>query len=86
MCARKLVGRMSAVLIVALAALISESCSKVSLEDSRESNISEAPTVAVAKAKLEDMSRALVLTAEFKPFQEIDVMAKVAGYVKEDQR
>jgi RND family efflux transporter MFP subunit len=28
------------------------------------------------------MSRGLVLTAEFKPFQEIDVMAKVAGYVK----
>jgi len=24
-----------------------------------------------------------VLTAEFKPFQEIDVMAKVAGYIKE---
>jgi RND family efflux transporter MFP subunit len=28
------------------------------------------------------MSRGVVLTAEFKPFQEIDVMAKVAGYVK----
>ena len=41
-----------------------------------------APTVAVAKAKTEDMSRGVVITAEFKPFQEIDVMAKVAGYVK----
>lgn len=39
-------------------------------------------TVAVAKAQTEDLSRDLVLTAEFKPFQEIDVMAKVAGYVK----
>jgi multidrug efflux pump subunit AcrA (membrane-fusion protein) len=28
------------------------------------------------------MSRGIVLTAEFRPFQEIDVMAKVAGYVK----
>ena len=36
----------------------------------------------MAKAKTEDMSRGLVLTAEFKPFQEVDVMAKVAGYVK----
>jgi multidrug efflux pump subunit AcrA (membrane-fusion protein) len=36
----------------------------------------------VAKAKIEDMSHGLVLTAEFKPFQEIDVMAKVSGYVK----
>ncbi len=42
----------------------------------------EVPTVAVAKVSVEDLSHALVLTAEFKPFQEIDVMAKVAGYVK----
>jgi RND family efflux transporter MFP subunit len=56
-----------------------ESCSKTS---SAESKVSEAPTVAVTKAKTEDMSHGLVLTAEFKPFQEIDVMAKVAGYVK----
>ena len=41
------------------------------------------PTVAVAKASLQDLSRGLVLTAEFQPFQEIDVMAKVAGYVKQ---
>ena len=39
-------------------------------------------TVAVAKAAVQNLSRQLVLTAEFKPFQEIDVMAKVAGYVK----
>lgn len=79
---RKSVLPMSAVLIAALAALISESCSKTSSAEGQESKISEAPTVAVAKAKTEDMSRGLVLTAEFKPFQEIDVMAKVAGYVK----
>ena len=42
----------------------------------------DAGTVAVAKAAIEDMSHGLVLTAEFKPFQEIEVMAKVAGYVK----
>ncbi len=40
------------------------------------------PGVAVAKAVTRDLSHTLVLTAEFKPFQEIDVMAKVAGYVK----
>lgn len=42
----------------------------------------DAPAVAVAKAKPEEMSNTLALTAEFRPFQEIDVMAKVAGYVK----
>jgi RND family efflux transporter MFP subunit len=36
----------------------------------------------VVKASLGDLSRDIVLTAEFKPFQSIDVMAKVAGYVK----
>jgi RND family efflux transporter MFP subunit len=41
------------------------------------------PTVPVAKVTLEDLSHGLVLTAEFKPYQEIDVMAKVAGYIKE---
>ena len=43
----------------------------------------DVPAVAVAKAATEELSHALALTAEFKPFQEIDVMAKVAGYVKE---
>ena len=41
------------------------------------------PTVAVAKVSTEDLSRGLVMTAEFRPYQEVDVMAKVAGYVKQ---
>jgi RND family efflux transporter MFP subunit len=44
---------------------------------------SDVPTVAVAKATTEDLSHGLVLTAEFRPYQEVDVMAKVAGFVKE---
>jgi RND family efflux transporter MFP subunit len=43
---------------------------------------SDAPTVAVAKVTAENLSHDLALTAEFKPFQEVDVMAKVAGYIK----
>jgi RND family efflux transporter MFP subunit len=43
----------------------------------------QAPTVAVAKVVPQDLSRDIVLTAEFIPFQEVDVMAKVAGYVKQ---
>jgi RND family efflux transporter MFP subunit len=43
---------------------------------------SDAPVVAVAKAKIENITNAVVLTAEFKPFQEVEVMAKVAGYVQ----
>ena len=43
----------------------------------------EMPAVAVARAVVENLSRSVVLTAEFIPFQEVDVMAKVSGYVKE---
>jgi len=64
------------------AAFICESCSQASHAEAQESQVTTAPTVAVAKAKTEDMSRGVILTAEFKPYQEIDVMAKVAGYVK----
>jgi len=40
------------------------------------------PTVAVAKAIRGDMTQTLTISAEFRPFQEIDIHAKVAGYVK----
>lgn len=42
----------------------------------------EPATVAVARVTTRDLSRDLNLTAEFRPYQEIDVMAKVAGYIK----
>ncbi len=40
-------------------------------------------TVAVAGATRTDLSSDLELTAEFEPYQEIDVMAKVSGYIRE---
>ncbi|HEY1339844.1 MAG TPA: efflux RND transporter periplasmic adaptor subunit [Bryobacteraceae bacterium] len=36
----------------------------------------------VAKAATADLSRQITLTAEFRPYQEVDVHAKVAGYLK----
>jgi RND family efflux transporter MFP subunit len=44
--------------------------------------VTDVPTVAVAKATRTDLSNGLVLTAEFAPYQEIDVMAKVSGYIR----
>jgi RND family efflux transporter MFP subunit len=58
------------------------SCSRAPTAQAEDLKTPETPTVAVAKATVEDVSHAVVLTAEFKPFQEIDVMAKVAGYLK----
>jgi RND family efflux transporter MFP subunit len=42
----------------------------------------EQPTVPIATARPANLTNELVLTAEFTPYQDVDVMAKVAGYVK----
>ena len=39
-------------------------------------------TVAAERVKREDLGRSLELAAEFRPYQEIDLHAKVAGYLK----
>ncbi|MGA7238321.1 MAG: efflux RND transporter periplasmic adaptor subunit [Bryobacteraceae bacterium] len=41
------------------------------------------PVVAVSKAAKTDLSSTIALTAEFSPYQEVDVMAKISGYVRE---
>lgn len=40
------------------------------------------PTVAVAKAAREDLSREITIPAEFRAYNEVDVHAKVSGYVR----
>lgn len=66
----------------ALPILFSVSCSRSAKVEAEASKSPDAPTVAVAKAVTEDLSHDLALTAEFRPYQEVDLMAKVAGYVK----
>jgi len=78
---RSLMARTPVFALAGLALFIS-SCSRNQKVEARAEKASDVPTVAVAKATVESMSRQLVLTAEFKPFQEVDLMAKVAGYVK----
>jgi len=58
------------------------SCSRTQTAQAEDLKVSDAPTVAVAKVGTEDISHGIVLTGEFKPFQEIEVLAKVAGFVK----
>jgi RND family efflux transporter MFP subunit len=71
-----------AVLAVVGVAVLSQACSRGTRVEATSAAPADAATVAVAKATVEDLSRGMVLTAEFKPFQEVDLMAKVAGYVK----
>jgi len=43
----------------------------------------EAPAVAVAVVNREDLFRELNVQAEFRPYQEVDLHAKVSGYLKQ---
>jgi RND family efflux transporter MFP subunit len=45
-------------------------------------NENVAPTVAVVKVARENISDTLEIASEFQPYQEIDVFAKVSGYVR----
>jgi RND family efflux transporter MFP subunit len=58
------------------------SCLRPSAAETSAATEDSAPIVAVEKAARADLSRSLSLTAEFIPFQEVEVMSKVAGYIK----
>jgi len=68
-----------AVITMALAALAGSACSR---SRAAASDPPDVPTVAVAKAARGDIAQSLTIAAEFRPFQEIEVHAKVAGYLK----
>lgn len=78
---RNLPAKFLTVVGIAAVPFLMSSCAKREVEASAPKT-TDVPTVAVARAATEDLSRGLVMTAEFKPFQEVDVMAKVAGYIK----
>src|SRR5580658_10944 len=42
-----------------------------------------APTVAVADVTRRDLSQVLTVQAEFRPYQEVELYSKVAGYLKD---
>src|SRR5262252_2301354 len=60
----------------------SVSCSRSGKASGSEAAEPKTTVAAVAKVEREDLSRDQTLMAEFRPYQEIDVHAKVAGYVK----
>jgi RND family efflux transporter MFP subunit len=46
-------------------------------------DLTGAPTAAVAKVTREDLYKQVTIAAEFRPYQEVELHAKVSGYVKE---
>ena len=71
---------LAAVLTAALAAAAACSRSQAATPAARAA---DRPVVAVARAARGDLNDTLTLAAEFRPFQEIDVHAKVAGFLKQ---
>ena len=65
--------------ILGLLAVASAGLSSCSSSATPPVSVPAVPVAAVSYASIEND---LVLTAEFRPYQEVDVMAKVAGYVK----
>lgn len=61
------------------AALLLASCSTTHANQSQTSTV---PVVGVNRVTRQDLSRTLNLAAEFRPYQEVDLDAKVAGYVQ----
>jgi RND family efflux transporter MFP subunit len=61
--------------------LLTAACSKPHLQ--AEEKAAEAPVVPVAVVARHDLDTSVTLTAEFEPYQEIDVLTKVPGYVRE---
>ena len=68
-------------LTVALCSIALASCSREEKKTAKQETAAP-PVVAVAPAVARDLERREILAAEFRPFQIIDVHAKVAGYLK----
>ncbi|MGD0695252.1 MAG: efflux RND transporter periplasmic adaptor subunit [Terriglobia bacterium] len=73
---------LAALALVALLASVSCSHEKPGIAETTDAESGPVLNVAVAKVVRTNLSEGLRIAAEFKPFQEIDVHAKVPGYVK----
>jgi len=62
--------------------LAAASCSHEGARSTDPAKADKVVNVAVSKVVRADLSQSLRIAAEFRPFQEIDVHAKVAGFVK----
>jgi RND family efflux transporter MFP subunit len=70
--------RMTFVLVAVVAGASGWSCSS----PQAAVQTADPPSVAVVKAVTGNLAQTLAVAAEFRPFQEIDIHAKVAGYLK----
>jgi RND family efflux transporter MFP subunit len=74
--------RMTAIGVVAALLPVAAAGAACSRTRAAAETTTERPTVSVVKIVRGDIAQTLTLAAEFRPFQEVEVHAKVAGYVK----
>jgi multidrug efflux pump subunit AcrA (membrane-fusion protein) len=67
-----------AFLLLAMCAALAGGCGKAHQVDAA----AEAPTVAVVKVTRQNLGSQLEIASELEPFQEINVYAKVSGYIQ----
>ncbi len=70
-------------LVAALTGILAACSSQGGSSQAAAPSAAPLPIVAVSKATLANLATTVALTAEFEPFQEVDVMAKVSGYVRD---
>jgi RND family efflux transporter MFP subunit len=68
--------------LAAFGAVATSSCARPDAKSVERAAAADAPTVAAVKIGRGDIAQVLTIAAEFKPFQEIEVHAKVAGFLK----
>ena len=71
-----------ALLLAAVPAIFVTACRTHEQSASAAAAASQEPSVPALRVTRTDLKGAITLTGEFIPFQEVDVMAKVAGYIR----
>ncbi len=79
---KKLIWIVAAVVAVGIGAWLWSGHAATEADDPEHGAVGDAVVAAVAKVERGPMENTLTIAGEFKPFQDVDVHAKVAGYIK----
>ena len=79
---KKLIWIAAAVVAVGIGAWLWLGHAATEADDPEHSGAGDAVVAAVAKVERGPLENTLTIAGEFKPFQDVDVHAKVAGYIR----
>jgi RND family efflux transporter MFP subunit len=79
---RRNVAPLAATLLLASFVVACGNSSLIGRSPTSAASVDELTVVPVVKVVRADLAESIVLTGEFQPYQEVDIMAKVSGYLK----